>query len=228
MFLWLEIVKLIYKELRDFLCEKLLCEAVYKPWMKWREIVIIEEILDNLKPQKCLEWGAGYSTLYFPKLLDNNAKWVSIEHEKEWFERIKNLNKNDNVELYLVEPNRYPWSDIYGDGDYLDLKNYVEFPSRFGKFDFILIDGRARKYCLEKAYELLKNSGVVVLHDANRVYYHEPFRLFKHSLLLTDYRKDAGGIWIGSKGLKIEKIVDINKHVSVWKIIKRVGKLLRI
>jgi len=228
-----DLIRHVYKEYRDLLYEKLLGKVISKPWMRYREIEIIKEILINLKPKKCLEWGAGYSTLYFPKFLDSNAKWVSIEHEKEWFKKIKSLNKKPNVEIYLIQPNRYHWSDEYGDGNYSDLKDYIEYqdyieyPTKFGKFDFILVDGEARKYCLIKAYELLSDRGIVVLHDAVRTYYHEPFGFFKHSLLFTDYRKHAGGIWIGSKGLKLENVIDIEKHIKFWKIINKIGKFLR-
>ena len=224
----LDLIDHTIKEYRDKLYEKLSGKLIPKPWMKYREIEIIKEILINLKPKKCLEWGAGFSTLYFPKLLDNNAQWISIEHEKEWFKKIRNLNKNPNVKIYLVEPNNYPWSDEYGDGSYSDLRDYIEYPTKFGKFDFILVDGRARKHCLMKAYELLSNNGIVVLHDANRIYYHKPFKLFKHSLLLTDYRKDAGGIWIGSKELNIQEVLDVERHTNFWKAINKFGRFFRI
>ena len=223
-----ELIKHGYKEYRDLLYEKITGKVIPKPWMKYREIEIIEEILKKLKPKRCLEWGAGYSTIYFPRFLDSDAKWVSIEHEKDWFERIKSLNKDSRVEIYLIQPNKYPWSDEYGDGDYSDLKDYIEYPSKFGKFDFILIDGRARRYCLIKAYKLLSNKGVVVLHDANRAYYHEPFKLFNHSLLFTDYREGWGGIWIGSKKLKLENVIDVEKHAKFWKIISKFGRFIRV
>jgi len=223
-----ELIKHGYKEYRDLLYEKITGKVIPKPWMKYREIEIIEEILKKLKPKRCLEWGAGYSTLYFPRFLDSNAKWISIEHEKEWFERIKSLNKDSRVEIYLIYPNKYPWSDEYGDGDYSDLKDYVEYPSKFGKFDFILIDGRARKYCLIKAHELLSDKGVVVLHDANRTYYHEPFKLFNHSLLFTDYREGLCCVWISSKKLKLENVIDVEKHAKFWKIISIFGRFIRV
>ena len=87
MFVIFDLVRHGYKEYRDMLYGKITGNVVPKPWMKYREIEIIEEIIKNLKPKKCLEWGAGYSTLYFPRLLDSDAKWISIEHEKEWFEK---------------------------------------------------------------------------------------------------------------------------------------------
>ena len=193
----------IYKEYRAKILAGAFNKTIAKPWMKYREIEIIEEILKNLQPQKVLEWGAGYSTLYFPKILTENAMWISVEHDKEWAAKIKNANRNRRVEIFQVQPNHFPWTDEFGDGAYSDLTNYVEFPSKFGKFDFILIDGRARKNCVVKAHELAKDEGVVVLHDATREYYHEPFKLYKYQVLFADYRQDGSGLWVGSKGINI-------------------------
>ena len=148
--------------------------------------------------------------------------------KKNGLKKIKSLNKDYRVKIYLIQPNKYPWSDEYGDGDYSDLRDYVEYPTKLGEFDFILIDGRARKYCLMKAYELLSDKGIVVLHDANRTYYHEPFRLFNHSLLFTDYREGWGGVWIGSKKLKLENVINTSKYTKLWKVINKFGKILRI
>jgi len=225
------IITLLFKEYMDYLSvifRRILRRDIKKPWMKYREIQVITEVLTNFKPKKCLEWGSGYSTLFFPQLLSNNFTWISIEHDKNWFEIISRLNRNKNVKIFHVPPNKYPWSDDYKDGSYDDLRDYIEFPTRFGKFDFILIDGRARRECLKKSYNILIKNGIVILHDANRVYYHDSFKFFKYTLLLKDYRTDAGGIWIGSKGLKIENVLDVEKWSKYWKIINKFGKILRI
>jgi|ETNvirnome_6_100_1030635.scaffolds.fasta_scaffold14342_3 hypothetical protein len=50
--------------------------------------------------QKMLEWGSGGSTLYFPSLV---KKYVSIEHDRFWYDKIKPDIK-DNVEYYYVPP----------------------------------------------------------------------------------------------------------------------------
>jgi len=202
-------------------------KPIIKPWMRYREIEIIEEILRNLKPRKCLEWGAGYSTIRFPKILERNAKWISIEHEHEWFLKIQD-NKNSNTALFYIPPNKFPWTDEFGDGCYSDLKDYIEFPRRFGKFDFVLIDGRARADCLVESYELVKDFGVVVLHDANRKHYHQNFQLYQYQVLFKDYRQDEGGLWIGSKGVDIRQIFDVDKHKNLWKNVSRFGKALGI
>jgi hypothetical protein len=65
------------------------------------------------------------------------------------------------------------------------------------------VDGRARISCLAKAAKIIEDSGVVILHDANRSYYHDPFKLFKYGVFLTDHRIDAGGLWIGSHSIDV-------------------------
>ena len=174
--------------------------------MGHKEIEVIKKILTELHPQRCLEWGSGYSTLYFPKFLTENAKWISIEHSREWANRIKRMNRNSGVEVFYVPPNHYPWSDVNQDGSYSDLKDYIEFPRKFGNFDFILVDGRARKDCLTVAYDIISDGGVVILHDAERKYYHEPFKLYKYQRLFPGGQKGIRDLWIGSKKLNIKKL----------------------
>jgi len=152
--------------------------------------------------------------------------WLSVEHDKEWAAKINNVNQNARVEIFHVHPNHFPWTDEFGDGAYSDLMNYVEFPSKFGKFDFILIDGRARKDCLVKAYELVKDRGVVVLHDATREYYSKSFKLYTYQVLFEGHRQDGSGLWVGSKGINIEDMMDVNKHKKLWQLYNKVGKVL--
>ena len=205
-----------------------------QPWMKYKEIGIIQEILKNLQPEKCLEWGAGYSTLYFPRFLNKNARWVCLEHDKDWIRKIeKKTKQNPNVEVFYIPPDHFPWTDEYKDGAYSDLSSYVEFPNSLEDFDFILIDGRARKECLIKAYQLLRGRGIVVLHDANRKYYHGPFELYEYRALFEDHRKfDArceyeGGLWVGSKDTDLGFVLDVDKHKKVWRIYEKIGTALR-
>ena len=69
----LSIIPLIIKEqLRNFQDYQAVLKRKhnsFKPHMKNREILILEELLRNLKSKNCLEWGSGYSTIYFPKFL---------------------------------------------------------------------------------------------------------------------------------------------------------------
>lgn len=181
------------------------------PWMTCEETLIIQDILAGLRPAKCLEWGTGYGTLYFPSYGGKGLQWHSVEHDSPWAEKIKILNRNSNVLIHHVKPNHFPWSDSDRDGAYSDLRDYVEFSSGLGPFDFILVDGRARKDCLIKAYELVSEKGVVVLHDAERNYYHQPFALYPHQFLFNHVQTGIR-LWIGSKGLDVSKKFNLPEY----------------
>ncbi len=229
------------------LSKLLFAKKIIKPYMTDAEILIIEDLLQTLQPVRCLEWGAGYSTIWFSKLLPRGAEWISVEHDRKWCQTMSALLQaaplsqrqiphgwetlylraqlssaglgvidpvirifgsrpyaDLPIRLFHIPPNHSTPSDVYEDGTYADFEDYIEFPERFGQFDFILVDGRARADCLVKAYQLVKDEGAVVLHDAARRYYHKPFSLYPHQVLLAgnlvdDPNAPAGGLWIGSK-----------------------------
>ena len=152
------------------------------PEMWLSEINYIEDTLVNLaKERECLEvleWGSGNGTVYFSKFLQKenvNFKWVAVEHFIPWFEKVVAMLKthrlSDRVECFLKSPTYEEDKNIQ---ETLDLNEYIHFPATLGiEFDFILVDGRRRKECLHKAVEILSPDGVVVLHDAERPWYHE-------------------------------------------------------
>lgn len=221
----------LYRELRDIVVEQLPLTKRDKPWMKYKELDLISEVLEKLQPEKVLEWGAGYSTLHFPNRLKNTAEWYGVEHNEEWANLIRRINKNPKVEIIHISPDHFPWTDPENDGAYEDLKQYLEYPTKLGKFDFIFIDGRARRECLKKALEIINDDGVVVLHDANRKYYHEPFQSFKNAVLFSDDHRSCqimwGGIWLGSKGRDLKTVLDITKHERLFKCYQTIKKIIR-
>ncbi len=145
------------------------------PWMNHLQILFIESALLFLARSarflECLEWGAGGSTVCFSKLLDSqcaNYKWTSLEYDRAWFEKVKTATGgNGKVELtYFDIKSANPFSRA------VRMDDYVYYPRALNKkFDFILIDGRKRRRCLLEASLLVKDSGMVVLHDANRAHY---------------------------------------------------------
>jgi hypothetical protein len=83
---------IIVSLLKDYiilLITKMFKITLIRHLMREWEIQIIKNILTKLKPRKCLEWGSGYSTVYFPKIA--GCKWISIEHDQIWFAKIKKL-----------------------------------------------------------------------------------------------------------------------------------------
>jgi predicted O-methyltransferase YrrM len=188
-----------------------------RPYMKMKERCIIEELLQNLRPARCLEWGSGYSTLYFSRLLPEGATWLAIEHEKEWADKVSGMDHGPNVKVVHVAPNNTPWTDGHGDGSAADLRDYIDYPAGSGHFDLILVDGRARVACLEKAAGLVTPSGVVLLHDANREYYRGALPSQWHQALFLDERKDEGGLWVGSPGRELNSVLAVMGHQAVWR-----------
>ncbi len=189
-----------------------------KPWMRKRELLIIEEIVKKLQPQKVLEWGAGYSTLYFSNMTKVD-KWLSVEHDQQWAQKVQELNGNGNISVVCVRPNH---EVAPGSEQYHDYQDYIEYPGKSGmKFDYIYIDGRAREECLIKSKSLLAPGGIVVLHDANRKEYHRVFSQYKYQLLFTDKRVGDGGCWIGSNDDILDNFLDVSKYMRIWKYYKK-------
>ena len=214
-------------EYRDKVLERILKKEVRKPWMKYREIRVMEDLLTGLRPNRALEWGAGYGTLHFSRLLPPGGAWIALEHDPEWAARIRE-GAPPNVQIHAVPAERQPWLPENGDGTLADFREYVEYPARLAPFDFILVDGRAREACLRQARGMLARGGVVVLHDANRHSLRAAWELFPRQLLFQDYRRYSGGIWIGSVDRELASLFDLPRHRRIWHLYNLVGRRFRL
>ncbi len=131
-----------------------------------------------------LEWGSGNSTIFFSKFLNEKKipfNWKAIEHFLPWYDKVIKMieleNLSDNVECVLLNPTDEPDKNIQ---ETLDLNDYINYPLKIDKkFNLILVDGRKRKECLEIASKVVKSGGIVLLHDAEREWFHPSFKFFK-------------------------------------------------
>lgn len=146
-----------------------------KPWMADAEVGHIEAIVETLQPNIVVEWGAGGSTCWFPKRFPCVERWISVEHDMDWYRQLKR-EVSEVVDL-LYEPPDEP-------GDLQDPDWYLrsEFdPGVFANYvrratwgtapfhaDLVLVDGRARNFCMAEGFRLLNPGGVVIVHDAQR------------------------------------------------------------
>lgn len=118
-----------------------------------------------------LEYGSGGSTLEIAKHV---KQLYSIEHNKEWYDKVKALMPN-NVGLHYEPRNKQEKSGH--DGTLEDYKNYVNAPFFFLPdilYDVIFIDGRARVACAKCAVSLLKPDGIILIHD-----YRNPTEIYR-------------------------------------------------
>jgi len=68
-----------------------------KAWMDSREKELITK---HFSPNKImLEWGSGGSTIEFSPHV---KKYYSIEHNKEWYEKVNNEVNTTNLRIILI------------------------------------------------------------------------------------------------------------------------------
>ena len=157
------------------------------PEMWLDEIKYIEETLIKLSQKNnklnILEWGSGFSSIYFSKFLKQKGiqfKWVAVEHFVHWHEKVIDMieeNKlSNNIECVLKNATLETDKNIQ---ETLPLNDYINYPSELDtKFDLIIVDGRKRSECLKVASNILTTDGVVILHDAEREWYHDGFKYY--------------------------------------------------
>lgn len=128
------------------------------PWMSPEEIALMELLL---KPgDKVLEFGAGQSSLW---LAARAAHVYSIEHDRTWIKRLQQ-RAPANLHLHLAEP-EFPHSG-YQPAAEGQFAGYLSIPGKLGlKFDFCLVDGRARIASAVKAAQWIREGGWLLIHD---------------------------------------------------------------
>lgn len=130
------------------------------------------------RPASILEWGSGMSSLYFSGKLDPDSEWISVEHDGDWAKFVEagsQPSPGAKVTIHHVAANA-PLRHPDDDGDLRSFKDYVAFPGRMDrKFDFILVDGRARVECLRIGWRILRQEGIMALHDSERDEYREGY-----------------------------------------------------
>ncbi len=124
------------------------------PWVTYSFIDFIKEKLN--RKLTVFEFGSGNSTYFYAKYA---ALVVSVEHDKEWYDKILNT-KPENAEMIYCE--------LVRDGDYCRVPLKLE-----EKFDVIIVDGRDRVNCCKQAVRALSGKGVIVLDDSEREFYTE-------------------------------------------------------
>lgn len=143
------------------------------PWWPFSAIKYIEGKLRD-QQFKVFEWGSGASTVWLSRRVQSV---VSVEHDVGWANTVNlELSKRElrNVSLCSIPPQNSDTPRIpSGKSGFLnlDFSNYVDSITKFGNFDLIVIDGRARVDCWKQACVHLKQGGYIVFDNYNRSRY---------------------------------------------------------
>ena len=156
-----------------------------------KDMKVLKELLTSARGEvvRVWEWGAGRSTIYYPKFLQSLGKdfeWHAVDNSSDWYAKCKkNLEGtsfSDRVHMYCREFSAFWQLPDYADSDPVPpvsfnessaVTEYINLPADIGgQFDVIIIDGRYRRRCLLMARNLLAPGGTVYLHDAQKEWYH--------------------------------------------------------
>jgi len=122
------------------------------PFLNYAVIDLLQRRID--KSLNVFEFGSGYSTLFFARIANTVT---SVEHDAHWYEEVTRLAAPfENVKLLLR-----PLGESYSGA-------ILETGSRY---DLVLVDGRMRTRCAERALSVLSESGVILWDDSARERY---------------------------------------------------------
>ncbi len=156
------------------------------PWFAQESIPYIESLL---KPDFIgFEWGCGRSTIWFAKKISH---LTSVEGRKSWFENVKKMLKEQNLEkkadLHLAEiTSEYEF-------DKKEIERYASHIDSFGDktLDIIIVDGHVRVLCLHHALSKIKPGGILILDNADLA----EFKPLHFSLKNVESKTFSNGIW---------------------------------
>lgn len=127
------------------------------PWFTYSSINFIQLKLST-GSFRVFEFGSGNSTIWFA---DKVESIFSVENDELFYRTMKpQLNKFRNVtyELRNLKFNYY--------------QKIIEFNN---EFDIVVIDGRERNKCTINCLKALKDNGVIIFDNSDRIDYQESY-----------------------------------------------------
>jgi hypothetical protein len=126
---------------------------------------------------RVFEYGSGASTAWLARRCE---QVTSVEHDASFARYITPLLAYDNVTLHLVEPRRAVSQPLVGSSrrgyEDCDFSAYADCIVGDSRYDLIVIDGRARVACLERAVRFLADGGLIVFDNSARKRYQTALR----------------------------------------------------
>lgn len=164
-------------------------ESGMTPWMTFPAIEFLKDVIS--KQNKVLEYGSGYSTVFFNNLA---GEVVSIEHDIEWVQEIQ--KHIPDATIYHAPENEQIHPDAVSvvnefiatfpqvrtdvrEHDFIHglINNeFAGYASKIynyprGYFDVIVLDGMARSLSGIMAIERIADNGMIILDNSDRWHY---------------------------------------------------------
>ena len=169
----MKLSSIIYYLARPQLIIQRLQYAIYvrrhpdEPWLSPDSVRFLDKNLN--KKMTLFEWGSGRSTLWFAKRVKDV---VSIEYHSGWAQKVEKMLQDKsvrNVELCYIpleHPIKEPTPKHYD-----PIPKYVSKIFSYPKkhFDVVLIDGHYRLTCADQCLDSVKEGGILVIDNSNRV-----------------------------------------------------------
>ena len=153
------------------------------PWINFPAIDYLRNFAN--KSMRVFEYGSGGSTLFWAKRV---KQVISVEHDAQWAKKIATYihrTATHQVTLHHISPEPAPdfanrqiasvTDCISDDSSFqgMHFEKYVnkilDFPDNY--FDVVVVDGRARPSCLNKARKKVSPTGIIVVDNTEREYY---------------------------------------------------------
>jgi hypothetical protein len=159
--------------------DSLAIAALDVPWWTYGAIAAVTAWFEaHPGPVRVFEYGSGASTLWLARRSDEVH---SIEHHRGFGDvMLGELAGLEHVKLQIVEPveSSHPVVPSAKEGHRaLDFARYVAAIDHVeGDFDLVVVDGRAREACLDRARTRLAGDGIIVFDNSGRRRYREAIR----------------------------------------------------
>lgn len=171
------------------------------PWITFHSYDFMNTVLK--KDFVVYEFGSGGSSLFFSKRV---KEVFSVEHDRQWYDHLsfeldKKEREYENLYLRLSVPTprnsatkAVSISDKrFKDFDFWEYVNSIlDFPDEY--FDLVVIDGRARPFCLESSLPKLKSGGYIIFDNSDRFHYQEGLQKIRKWQVLESYGPTIGDL----------------------------------
>jgi hypothetical protein len=145
------------------------------PWWTFKAGDEVAAFLASRPGARVFEWGSGASTAWLSR---RAGSVTSVEHDAAWADLVQPVLPA-NAEVRVVAPT--PATGRAGEElslkpgfEGLDFADYVgAVDGTEGRYDLVVVDGRARGACFRRAITRLAPDGVLVFDNVDRERYRE-------------------------------------------------------